>query len=207
MQVDCLTRISAEQGLWTPAALAEYWSTVSVVLMKEALNPRIWCYFITVLRKVMNQMPQPLVILDPIPVSSAGKLHWLTTSLFYSLLKEAEFHAEQREYELNRRRQMGLSSSHHSLDNTDFDNKDDDKHDQRLLSQFGIWFLVRNSCCLLSLFLLPSPLLSEASVLYLFPLLGFSWLLFWFVSKKFCEAVRDFRTSLGGAAHCFLSPV
>ncbi|XP_058596120.1 protein unc-79 homolog isoform X7 [Neofelis nebulosa] len=59
-----------------------------------------------------------------------------------SLLKEAEFHAEQREYELNRRRQLGLSSSHHSLDNTDFDNKDDDKHDQRLLSQFGIWFLV-----------------------------------------------------------------
>ncbi|OXB68019.1 hypothetical protein ASZ78_014704 [Callipepla squamata] len=58
------------------------------------------------------------------------------------LLKEAEFHAEQREHELNRRRQMGLSSSHHSLDNTDFDNKDDDKHDQRLLSQFGIWFLV-----------------------------------------------------------------
>ncbi|XP_053330696.1 protein unc-79 homolog isoform X1 [Spea bombifrons] len=43
---------------------------------------------------------------------------------------------------MNRRRQMGLSSSHHSLDNTDFDNKDDDKHDQRLLSQFGIWFLV-----------------------------------------------------------------
>lgn len=60
-----------------------------------------------------------------------------------SLLKEAEFHAEQREYELNRRRQLGLSSSHHSLENADFDNKDDDKHDQRLLSQFGIWFLVR----------------------------------------------------------------
>ncbi|KAG8449094.1 hypothetical protein GDO86_015955 [Hymenochirus boettgeri] len=59
-----------------------------------------------------------------------------------SLLKEAEYHAEQREYEMNRRRQMGLSSSHHSLDNVDFDNKDDDKHDQRLLSQFGIWFLV-----------------------------------------------------------------
>ncbi|KAM4690013.1 protein unc-79 homolog isoform 2-T2 [Rhinophrynus dorsalis] len=59
-----------------------------------------------------------------------------------SLLKEAEFHAEQREYEMNRRRQMGLSSSHHSLDNADFDNKDDDKHDQRILSQFGIWFLV-----------------------------------------------------------------
>ncbi|KAM5129786.1 protein unc-79 homolog isoform 3-T3 [Mantella aurantiaca] len=59
-----------------------------------------------------------------------------------SLLKEAEFHAEQRECEMNRRRQMGLASSHHSLDNTDFDNKDDDKHDQRLLSQFGIWFLV-----------------------------------------------------------------
>ncbi|ELK01155.1 Protein unc-79 like protein [Pteropus alecto] len=59
-----------------------------------------------------------------------------------SLLKEAEFHAEQREYELNRRRQLGLSSSHHSLENADFDNKDDDKHDQRLLSQFGIWFLV-----------------------------------------------------------------
>jgi len=58
-------------------------------------------------------------------------------------LKEAEFHAEQREHELNRRRQLGLSSSHHSLDNADFDNKDDDKHDQRLLSQFGIWFLVR----------------------------------------------------------------
>uniref|UniRef100_A0A8C8RZQ8 Unc-79 homolog, NALCN channel complex subunit n=1 Tax=Pelusios castaneus TaxID=367368 RepID=A0A8C8RZQ8_9SAUR len=65
-----------------------------------------------------------------------------TVEAVISLLKEAEFHAEQREYELNRRRQMGLSSSHHSLDNADFDNKDDDKHDQRLLSQFGIWFLV-----------------------------------------------------------------
>ncbi|KAL7992646.1 hypothetical protein Chor_016902 [Crotalus horridus] len=65
-----------------------------------------------------------------------------TVEAVISLLKEAEFHAEQREYELNRRRQLGLSSSHHSLDNTDFDNKDDDKHDQRLLSQFGIWFLV-----------------------------------------------------------------
>ncbi|KAB1277802.1 Protein unc-79-like protein [Camelus dromedarius] len=66
----------------------------------------------------------------------------LKSLLSGSLLKEAEFHAEQREYELNRRRQLGLSSSHHSLDNADFDNKDDDKHDQRLLSQFGIWFLV-----------------------------------------------------------------
>uniref|UniRef100_A0A8C0JCB5 Unc-79 homolog, NALCN channel complex subunit n=1 Tax=Chelonoidis abingdonii TaxID=106734 RepID=A0A8C0JCB5_CHEAB len=65
-----------------------------------------------------------------------------TVEAVISLLKEAEFHAEQREYELNLRRQMGLSSSHHSLDNTDFDNKDDDKHDQRILSQFGIWFLV-----------------------------------------------------------------
>uniref|UniRef100_A0A8C9G1Z9 Unc-79 homolog, NALCN channel complex subunit n=1 Tax=Pavo cristatus TaxID=9049 RepID=A0A8C9G1Z9_PAVCR len=65
-----------------------------------------------------------------------------TVEAVISLLKEAEFHAEQREHELNRRRQMGLSSSHHSLDNTDFDNKDDDKNDQRLLSQFGIWFLV-----------------------------------------------------------------
>ncbi|XP_073205631.1 protein unc-79 homolog isoform X11 [Lepidochelys kempii] len=65
-----------------------------------------------------------------------------TVEAVISLLKEAEFHAEQREYELNRRRQMGLSSSHHSLDNTEFDNKDDDKHDQRILSQFGIWFLV-----------------------------------------------------------------
>ncbi|KAM7164675.1 protein unc-79 homolog isoform 3-T3 [Macrochelys suwanniensis] len=65
-----------------------------------------------------------------------------TVEAVISLLKEAEFHAEQREYELNRRRQLGLSSSHHSLDNTDFDNKDDDKHDQRILSQFGIWFLV-----------------------------------------------------------------
>lgn len=61
-----------------------------------------------------------------------------------SLLKEAEIHAEQREFELNRRRQMGLSASHHSLDNIEFDNKEDDQHDQRLLSQFGIWFLVRN---------------------------------------------------------------
>ncbi|XP_058847508.1 protein unc-79 homolog isoform X1 [Acipenser ruthenus] len=65
-----------------------------------------------------------------------------TVEAVISLLKEAEFHAELREYEMNRRRQMGLSSSHHSLDNTDFDNKDDDQHDQRLLSQFGIWFLV-----------------------------------------------------------------
>lgn len=60
-----------------------------------------------------------------------------------SLLKEAEIHAELREYEMNKRRQMGLSASHHSLDNIDFDNKEDDQHDQRLLSQFGIWFLVR----------------------------------------------------------------
>lgn len=63
-----------------------------------------------------------------------------------SLLKEAEIHAELREFELNRRRQMGLSSSHHSLDNLEFDNKEDDQHDQRLLSQFGIWFLVRGTC-------------------------------------------------------------
>lgn len=63
-----------------------------------------------------------------------------------SLLKEAEIHAELREFELNRRRQMGLSSSHHSLDNLEFDNKEDDQHDQRLLSQFGIWFLVRSTC-------------------------------------------------------------
>ncbi len=63
-----------------------------------------------------------------------------------SLLKEAEIHAELREFELNRRRQMGLSSSHHSLDNLEFDNKEDDQHDQRLLSQFGIWFLVRSAC-------------------------------------------------------------
>lgn len=62
----------------------------------------------------------------------------------FSLLKEAEIHAEQREFELNRRRQMGLSTSHHSLDNIEFDNKEDDQHDQRLLSQFGIWFLVCN---------------------------------------------------------------
>uniref|UniRef100_A0A4W3HGP9 Unc-79 homolog, NALCN channel complex subunit n=1 Tax=Callorhinchus milii TaxID=7868 RepID=A0A4W3HGP9_CALMI len=65
-----------------------------------------------------------------------------TVESVVSLLKEAEYYAEQREYELNRRRQMGLSSSHHSLDNVEYDNKDDDKPDQRLLSQFGIWFLV-----------------------------------------------------------------
>lgn len=68
-----------------------------------------------------------------------------------SLLKEAEIHAEQREFELNRRRQMGLSASHHSLDNIEFDNKEDDQHDQRLLSQFGIWFLVCNHRLLLCL--------------------------------------------------------
>ncbi|XP_078796405.1 protein unc-79 homolog isoform X9 [Oryzias latipes] len=65
-----------------------------------------------------------------------------TVEAVISLLKEAEIHAEQREFELNRRRQMGLSASHHSLDNIEFDNKEDDQHDQRLLSQFGIWFLV-----------------------------------------------------------------
>ncbi|XP_016420220.1 protein unc-79 homolog [Sinocyclocheilus rhinocerous] len=65
-----------------------------------------------------------------------------TVEAVISLLKEAEIHAELREFELNRRRQMGLSSSHHSLDNMEFDNKEDDQHDQRLLSQFGIWFLV-----------------------------------------------------------------
>ncbi|XP_015252601.1 PREDICTED: protein unc-79 homolog isoform X10 [Cyprinodon variegatus] len=65
-----------------------------------------------------------------------------TVEAVISLLKEAEIYAEQREFELNRRRQMGLSASHHSLDNIDFDNKEDDQHDQRLLSQFGIWFLV-----------------------------------------------------------------
>lgn len=69
----------------------------------------------------------------------------LLLSLLFSLLKEAEIHAEQREFELNRRRQMGLSTSHHSLDNIEFDNKEDDQHDQRLLSQFGIWFLVCNN--------------------------------------------------------------
>lgn len=46
---------------------------------------------------------------------------------------------------------MGLSASHHSLDNIDFDNKEDDQHDQRLLSQFGIWFLVRGSLVYYSL--------------------------------------------------------
>lgn len=46
---------------------------------------------------------------------------------------------------------MGLSSSHHSLDNIEFDNKEDDQHDQRLLSQFGIWFLVGNHRLLLHL--------------------------------------------------------
>ncbi|KAM7375844.1 hypothetical protein PAMP_005611 [Pampus punctatissimus] len=65
-----------------------------------------------------------------------------TVEAVISLLKEAEIHAEQREFEMNRRRQMGLSASHHSLDNIEFDNKEDDQHDQRLLSQFGIWFLV-----------------------------------------------------------------
>uniref|UniRef100_UPI00398ECD0B protein unc-79 homolog n=1 Tax=Pristiophorus japonicus TaxID=55135 RepID=UPI00398ECD0B len=65
-----------------------------------------------------------------------------TVESVVSLLKEAEYYAEQREFELNRRRQMGLSLSHHSLDNMDYDNKDDDKNDQRLLSQFGIWVLV-----------------------------------------------------------------
>ncbi|KAL0969069.1 hypothetical protein UPYG_G00222270 [Umbra pygmaea] len=65
-----------------------------------------------------------------------------TVEAVISLLKEAEIHAELREFELNRRRQLGLSASHHSLDNIDFDNKEDDQHDQRLLSQFGIWFLV-----------------------------------------------------------------
>lgn len=70
-------------------------------------------------------------------------LSLLSSQFWSSLLKEAEIHAEQREFELNRRRQMGLSASHHSLDNIEFDNKEDDQHDQRLLSQFGIWFLVR----------------------------------------------------------------
>ncbi|XP_018583101.2 protein unc-79 homolog isoform X4 [Scleropages formosus] len=65
-----------------------------------------------------------------------------TVEAVVSLLKEAEIHAELRENEMNRRRQMGLSASHHSLDNIEFDNKEDDQHDQRLLSQFGIWFLV-----------------------------------------------------------------
>ncbi|KAF7704599.1 hypothetical protein HF521_021671 [Silurus meridionalis] len=65
-----------------------------------------------------------------------------TVESVISLLKEAEIHAEQREFEMNRRRQMGLSTSHHSLDNLEFDNKEDDQHDQRLLSQFGIWLLV-----------------------------------------------------------------
>ncbi|XP_026867419.2 protein unc-79 homolog isoform X3 [Electrophorus electricus] len=65
-----------------------------------------------------------------------------TVESVISLLKEAEIHAEQRELEMNRRRQMGLSTSHHSLDNLEFDNKEDDQHDQRLLSQFGIWLLV-----------------------------------------------------------------
>lgn len=92
------------------------------------------------------------ISLVPSPVLGICLIHSLYLLFFFSLLKEAEFHAEQREYELNRRRQLGLSSSHHSLDNTDYDNKDDDKHDQRLLSQFGIWFLVSMLCCFHFLF-------------------------------------------------------
>ena len=82
-------------------------------------------------------------VFSPFPMSC---LHLESSSAppILSLLKEAEIHAEQREFELNRRRQMGLSASHHSLDNIEFDNKEDDQHDQRLLSQFGIWFLVCN---------------------------------------------------------------
>lgn len=76
--------------------------------------------------------------------ASVYLLSLLSSPYFSSLLKEAEIHAEQREFELNRRRQMGLSASSHSLDNIEFDNKEDDQHDQRLLSQFGIWFLVCN---------------------------------------------------------------
>lgn len=84
--------------------------------------------------------------------SAVNPLFPLLSPLFQSsLLKEAEIHAEQREFELNRRRQMGLSASHHSLDNIEFDNKEDDQHDQRLLSQFGIWFLVCNQRALLLL--------------------------------------------------------
>lgn len=83
--------------------------------------------------------------------SAAFNVTTMLSCLSLSLLKEAEIHAEQREFELNRRRQMGLSTSHHSLDNIEFDNKEDDQHDQRLLSQFGIWFLVCKRSVLLSL--------------------------------------------------------
>lgn len=83
--------------------------------------------------------------------SAAFNVTTMLLCLSLSLLKEAEIHAEQREFELNRRRQMGLSTSHHSLDNIEFDNKEDDQHDQRLLSQFGIWFLVCKRSVLLSL--------------------------------------------------------
>lgn len=68
---------------------------------------------------------------------------------------------------------MGLSASHHSLDNIEFDNKEDDQHDQRLLSQFGIWFLVRNHRLLLYL-----------SVMLLLLLLLFS------ISKFLCSHLQ-----------------
>ena len=90
----------------------------------------------------------------------------LSSSYQLSLLKEAEIHAEQREFELNRRRQMGLSASHHSLDNIEFDNKEDDQHDQRLLSQFGIWFLVCNHKLLLCLSITGRRVIRMCSVSY-----------------------------------------
>ncbi|PKU45417.1 hypothetical protein llap_4302 [Limosa lapponica baueri] len=127
-------------NLKPPGAISEYrglqytaWNPIHCqhIECHNAINkPAVKMCIDPSLSVALGDKPPPLYLCEECSQRIAG------------LLKEAEFHAEQREHELNRRRQMGLSSSHHSLDNTDFDNKDDDKHDQRLLSQFGIWFLV-----------------------------------------------------------------
>ncbi|GAB0190900.1 protein unc-79 [Grus japonensis] len=122
--LDLVPLLQHGQHAWNPIHCQhiECHNAINKPAVKMCIDPS--------LSVALGDKPPPLYLCEECSQRIAG------------LLKEAEFHAEQREYELNRRRQMGLSSSHHSLDNTDFDNKDDDKHDQRLLSQFGIWFLV-----------------------------------------------------------------
>uniref|UniRef100_A0A8C4PWE9 Unc-79 homolog, NALCN channel complex subunit n=1 Tax=Eptatretus burgeri TaxID=7764 RepID=A0A8C4PWE9_EPTBU len=65
-----------------------------------------------------------------------------TMEVIVSLLKEVEYHAEQREYALNHRRKAARAASNLSPEHAEPESSDDVMQDQRLLSQFAIWLLL-----------------------------------------------------------------
>uniref|UniRef100_UPI00358EFFB5 protein unc-79 homolog n=1 Tax=Myxine glutinosa TaxID=7769 RepID=UPI00358EFFB5 len=65
-----------------------------------------------------------------------------TMEVVVSLLKEVEYHAEQREYALNHRRNAARAASKLTPEHTEPESSDDVMQDQRLLSQFAIWLLL-----------------------------------------------------------------